>query len=866
MTNKEMEQKTVLVTGDVIIDHNIYQGKRTTPDSKESQGTTVGKNPGGAKLLYRIINEVSKEVDSNTGEETSRYSVQFGLDSACFKKLPAHRNAYALWGLCPEEAGSSEMVWRVVDPMGYGGKESEGSGFHSEVNKEAGAEQNIIVIDDGGLGFRSNTSKDAWPLAIREGNVNAVDWVVLKMSSPVSRGDLWRTLSKEFVDKLVVIVSVDDIRCEEVAVRKGLSWEDSIQSLIFGLNSNMAVRNLMKCRHLVINFGSEGALWISNNGTPEYKLIYDPARLEGEWSGQFKGEVFGNMSCLTAGIVNQLVLPEETMDIGTGIVSGLSAMRILLKHGHGSSGNTKPDICFSKLADEIAGGSSGYSITKVPVPMGDTSSLPAHWTILGGIHGGAGEKQRSFYGLGRRVALLGPKALNNIPYAKFAKLYTVDRGEIESLRSIKRLIMDYEATSDPARPLSIAVFGPPGSGKSFGVKQLAEALFGDDVPLLEFNLSQFSGQEGLISALHQVRDKVLEGTTPFVFWDEFDSDKLKWLQYLLAPMQDGKFLEGQIDHPVGKCIFVFAGGTSSDMKSFEEPEDKDYFKRHKGPDFVSRLHGYLNVLGPNRLEKCEGQNINRGNDNNPVDICFPLRRALILRVILQLNDNEEMDIDRGLLTALLEIDMYKHGSRSLEKMVLQTKGSGPNGLSRSNLPSSEQLSLHVDYDNFIGLVNRDLPFKMKSEDLAPAIHEYYRQLGKKEGWTMEYDMDYAGLPDEIKGDNIAAAERLPEVLGLVGLVVVSEEQQQKAVDTEVLEKNLKKSIELLSEAEHDGWMEQKFRNGWVFGLSRDDDKKIQNALIPYIDLSETDKGKDRDAVLNYPDIVKMAGYKIVYLD
>ncbi|KHE91959.1 MAG: AAA family ATPase [Candidatus Scalindua rubra] len=765
-----MEKKTVLVTGDVIIDHNIYQGKRVTPDSKERLGTMVVESPGGTNLLYRIISEVSKEVDSNTGDETCRYSVQFGLDSACFKELPAHQNAYALWGLCPEEAGSSEIVWRVVDPMGYGGKESEDRSFQPEIKKDAETGHNVVVIDDGGLGFRSNTSKEAWPLAIREENVNALDWVVLKMSSPVSQGDLWRLLSNKFMEKLVVIVSIDDIRCEEVAVNKGLSWEDSIQSLIFGLNSNTAVRNLMKCRHLVINFGSEGALWINNGANPEYKLIYDPERLEGEWSGQLKGEMFGNVSCLTAGIVNQLVLSEETMDIGTGIVSGLSAMRVLLKYGHGSSGNTKPDICNSKLADEITGGSSGYSITKIPVPMGDASSVPAHWTILGGLHGGTEEKQRSFYGLGRRVALLGHKVLNNIPYAKFTKLYTVDRGEIESLRSIKRLIMDYEATSDPARPLSIAVFGPPGSGKSFGVKQLANALFGDDVPLLEFNLAQFSESEELVSALHQVRDKVLEGTTPFVFWDEFDSDGLKWLQYLLAPMQDGKFLEGQINHPVGKCIFIFAGGTSNNMEDFENPEDKAFFKSRKGPDFVGRLHGYLNVLGPNRREKCDRKNVNLKKDDNPVDICFPLRRALILRVILRLKDGEEMDIDRGLLTAFLEIDRYKHGSRSLEKIVLLTKGPGSKGLMRSNLPSAEQLSLHVDYDMFMGLVNRDLPFKMKSEDLAPAVHEYYRQLGKKEGWAMEYDMNSA---DKDKDKN--SVRNYPGIVKTAGYNIVRTE-------------------------------------------------------------------------------------------
>ncbi|MCR4308211.1 MAG: hypothetical protein NUV80_06655 [Candidatus Berkelbacteria bacterium] len=81
------------------------------------------------------------------------------------------------------------------------------------------------------------------------------------------------------------------------------------------------------------------------------------------------------------------------------------------------------------------------------------------------------------------------KVLNNIPYAKFAKLYTVDNSEIESLRSIKQLITDYEATPNSTKPLSIAVFGPPGSGKSFGVKQLARALFGKDVPILEFNLA-----------------------------------------------------------------------------------------------------------------------------------------------------------------------------------------------------------------------------------------------------------------------------------------------------------------------------------------------------------------------------------------
>ena len=71
------------------------------------------------------------------------------------------------------------------------------------------------------------------------------------------------------------------------------------------------------------------------------------------------------------------------------------------------------------------------------------------------------------------------------------------------------------------------------------------------------------------------------------------------------------------------------------------------------------------------------------------------------------------------------------------------------------------------------------------------------------------------------------------------------------------------NLEILAEAEHDGWMEQKYSDSWVYGTPRNDEKRIHHALIPYANLSEADKGKDRDAVKNYPDIVKIARYKIV---
>ena len=153
-------------------------------------------------------------------------------------------------------------------------------------------------------------------------------------------------------------------------------------------------------------------------------------------------------------------------------------------------------------------------------------------------------------------------------------------------------------------------------------------------------------------------------------------------------------------------------------------------------------------------------------------------------------------------------------------------------------------------------------FEENIEELAEAVHEYYRQLGKREGWIMEYDMVYADLPDEIKGDNIAAARRIPEVLSHAGLGVVTEADPEPAVDTKVLEDK----IELLAEAEHNGWLDHKLNNGWSYGETRNDSRKTHNLLIPYNKLLEQDKEKDRNSVRSYPEIVKMVGCKIVHSD
>src|SRR5262249_30393513 len=155
-----------------------------------------------------------------------------------------------------------------------------------------------------------------------------------------------------------------------------------------------------------------------------------------------------------------------------------------------------------------------------------------------------------------------------------------------------------------SKPLSIAVFGPPGSGKSFGVEAIAASVLTDQATILKFNLSQFTGPDRLADAFPQVRGGGLTRKLPLGFWDEIDTalnGPFGWLRYFLAPMQDGKFQQGQITHPIGRAVFVFAGGTKDSVEELlPAPGDGEAEKEARNTkvvDFVSRLRGDLNVRG-----------------------------------------------------------------------------------------------------------------------------------------------------------------------------------------------------------------------------------------------------------------------------
>jgi hypothetical protein len=852
------ETISIRVAGDVIVDRHFYDSGVGVFDKSE-----LGGAAGLTRLLQKLIEAKGKPVGA-----TLPVSVALGFEEPRLTDIPLSRNAYAVWAPYrrSSEKGATD-VWRAARPMGYG-RASEPPETEFQPKRIEGVAPRILVLDDGGFDFRQRARADLWSLP-REGEAKP-DWIILKTSHPIAQGDLWQELTHKFAERLVCIVSANELRNEYVGIGTGMSWERTIEDLAEALANNPVLKTLDACRHLIVTFSVDGALWIERAGEdpPRATLIFDPARAEGEWGEAGEGKAFGYLSCMAAAIVHAVAehaaAAKESPDLGCAIGAGLGAMRDLLDHGHGTIGASPNGYPVARLAQLLAQAISHFSIAPIVWPR--AAATRGAWMMVSEAPYAPDDARLSVIsGLSRQIVINGYRALRGAAHARFGKLVTADRSEIEALRGLRRLMRDYRAEAKADKPLSIGVFGPPGAGKSFGVKQLAEEVFGPKA-WLEFNLSQFEGPTDLIGAFHQVRDRVLGGETPVVFWDEFDSRAYFWLQYLLAPMQDGRFQHGQLNHSIGKCVFVFAGGTSFSFGGFKpksgDAEAEAKFKLAKAPDFKSRLDGYYDVLGPNQRTLPDDPDA-----SDPNDICHPLRRALLIRAKLADGSNDRLDIDPDLLEALLRVERYRHGARSLEKLILALKSPDGRRIRRSSLPPPTRLAMLVEAEKFNAILDRNTGYRMSEtiEKLAEWIHEEWR----KGDWPKKQylDVPYAHLPPIDQEGNRGAARRIPDVLALVGLGLATPEEAKSAKKptAEEIARYIEAHIELLAEAEHDGWMAQRAKNGWSYGAARDDAQKLHPLMMPYRDLPEAEKEKDRDAVRRYPAQANAAGFAILWL-
>ncbi len=871
-----MKSKNVFITGDVTSDHFIAQGSRKDSDSPKNQaGCSYSTIKGGAYLIYDFLNSFGK-----IGR------TEFGLNQRIFNKLPSQNNSYASVSRYLEGKENKDEIWRIDKQFGFGSYTGK-INYRAANPKKDLSKYNIVIIDDAGMDFSSHINrKEVWPLIEKLSkpgeNYTGVDLVICKKSGDLRKGELWKellTASEEGRINLVSVISIKDIRRQDARISAKISWEQSALDLVYEIKNNINLVDLLKNKYLIVTFGASGAVFIINrgDGAYEYKLVFDPLNLEDEWEESHNGVVIGRMSCFTGAMVHKIDLgqPERDFQLADAIIYGLQALRGFYDTGYLCVKN-EVKLPLTKVVKASEKHDNTFTQANIPAPGKTPDFLENNWTILLDNYKPDetqnGNSDKTLFDLARNVVVNGRGVLDNIPSIKLRKLFSVDRNEIESLRNIKKLVENYNEQKGARIPLSIAVFGLPGSGKSFGVKEIGKGVMGAELPVLDFNLSQFEGPSDLIGAFHQVRDEVLKGTTPLVFWDEFDSRNYEWLQYLLAPMQDGTFQEGQVTHTIGKCIMVFAGGTSYKMEQFgafdkiKESEKITDFRLKKGPDFISRIHGYINILGPNPGIM---RNAKTGEwETDKSDICYPLRRALFIRQILDLKDDIQFEIDWGLLNALLKVDKYKHGARSLTNLLknLKENSDGRNML-RCHLPSNAILKLYIEnLDDFLMHLNEYNNFYENVYKIAPAIHQVWME--KSVTKNPSYEKEFNLLPVFIKASNIDAAVRIPKVLGKANLKIVPKAEGSSMSDSayhEYIHCNNNKLLEIMSEEEHNLWMDFYKKNDWQYGEKRNDYKKLHNCLIEYHDpqLNDEDRQKDRDQVEKYCKILNDVGFGIV---
>ncbi len=866
--------KKIFLTGDASQDWLIFSetylppkgnvgGVRNWENNRQAQ---MHKLPGGVLLLNSFLKKLKPEtkiiLDSylKSGKTISGDSIQTIAEVSNLSNNPDSIHVNNFLGYSVKSARTKQI--------------NKPGNFPNQVD--------LVIIDDAGNDIRHFNKEWIKNLDKIKSNFQ----IIYKTNWPLADNDLLNELTSQYSERTIAVLNADDFREHGLTISRQLSWDRTVDDFLTEFLTISHFKTLRKCHSLIIRFGLEAVVCVNKkngkdkNSITDCRLFYLPAKYEGQIREELKADMQGVTAAFVAAFTKHFLYPYHSKDekgksisynitqstkevIASSVLAGMYAAINCQKYGY--SKGSKRYIDYSQ-ADILKENEQSEKI--MVVNISDFLSQPSPHSILDltSLNSKALIDSVAF-----NYVISGKSSfLDAVPSGEFKSLKTYDREEVEDFRGFKKIVTEYLKRHDETKPLSYAVFGPPGSGKSFGIKQIIYSL-GGNIELIERNISQFESYNDLIKTFQVSRDKRLKGKIPLVFFDEFDADfdgnKLGWLKYFLVPMQDGEFKEGEAIHPLGKGIFVFAGGTSDSFEKFiEHMNEKDKkgndsdksieFKQAKGPDFVSRLKGFINIKG-----------INKRDDN---DKLYSLRRAIILRTHLLKfpgikNKESKIYMDNDLLGALLDSPQFVHGARSLEAIISMSDLQEARSFKKANLPSGDLLNLHVNNKQF-ELLMKDHYFPAEYiVVIARKIHERWLVKALKEKPVKKTAVPWEKLVEvlgEKQGEETRDSNR-QQVMDIVRKLdsfnykIVPEGSSkgiQKFNDTEVEE---------MARMEHARWMNEKIANSYTYGKPRNDQLRIHDCLLPYDELDENTKDNDRDPVRDIPGLLKSVGFAVV---
>lgn len=721
----------------------------------------MGSQAGGSVLLYRLFSSLTECMSKNPAAIKCYPEPDTGasLYSDVNTHLPFgndHTQKWTMWAGYPRNDKTTAYrlaVW--TDSVMLSMTRDKSSQFclpQTHCEKDFG----LYLIDDRGwldpdriTGYRHELPKIQ--------NKDAKIYLKLRANEPFETPIVQQIIDSGLSDKTTLILSVNELRSlsSRVGINPSLSWEqmfddvsDAVEAWLRNeyFRQEIGTRDAFRWDEIIVTIGYAGAVILNlNKRISEFEqkvintrtLVYDRMAQEGDFEREFDGQILGYNTCILAAL-GAVFVATNIRDVqeftASAIKKGLWMARDLHENGYELRGGQRQALVFPfQRLTHVFGRSPmpWYGGTASTTSMQDTNYYKEYIESLKDVHeyrrfdhfhsdriGSNGsilevttikpehsrkEKRETIFELAKSIVRNGwEKAPLRAPIFSMGKWKSADKREIEGVRNVYNAIRDYIENTNETRPLSIAVFGPPGSGKSFAVSEIAKSLGLSDKDIHTFNLSQYETPLELARAFHTIRDLNLKGMrNPLIFWDEFDSkcngESLGWLRYFLVPMQDGAFAEAGSLHPIGRAIFVFAGGTCSSYKQFV---DLTAQPDQKKPDFVSRLRAYVDVRGPN------------GEPDFVQDDAYVIRRAFLLRSLLSddalslRKPGGEIELDEAVLNALLRTAKFTHGARSLDSLIRLSALHHKAKFELSSLPPAHLLGMHVDAENFLDYTHR----------------------------------------------------------------------------------------------------------------------------------------------------------------
>jgi hypothetical protein len=159
-----------------------------------------------------------------------------------------------------------------------------------------------------------------------------------------------------------------------------------------------------------------------------------------------------------------------------------------------------------------------------------------------------------------------------------------------------------------------------------------------------------------------------------------------------------------------------------------------------------------------------------------------------------------------------------------------------------------------------GALKPDLLLRGRHELLARAKHDEYRaqQLaaGAKPGPPAMVSWD--ALPEDLKNANRRFADGIGAKLKATGCALVPAPLTAAGDGFAFSDAE----VEELAQLEHDRWVRDKARDGYRHGPKRDDTRRIHPLMVPWEELSEDEREKDRNPMRELPQLLARVGLEI----